>query len=1027
MRDWLPKVQKADTVEAAIQQEAYLKIASDFVSNAASKPAPAAKGFWCKHYEPNLENLRAIDNGLTAVLSFGLSAFVAERPPKPLTSSQSRYFVPATELPAHLGIGGGHSSRSCIVDSADNRRWLELSWVDRKFLVETLDCGAIGWPAKYWLATDAGLRTVFFADPCHLRWNRFKTSVRQAGLWPLWCEASVVVGLRKGPWSGAAHFATIHAAAMSYFETGAADDPLFMLCYDYIVQDLYRGQLPAAVHSEAHRKQVWEWLPQCPIWNLKGHRQQNSRFFQWCTDFSAIGEYLGCFLLILLRVALENKWYKNINDTPLLGNTTEASGVPEEDAPAPQNNDRLAADAAMDYVPTVDEKRLSSACTMHMATGILCDRTRVNLMKMIYIVGAPSKTVHDLQVTTCKTQLGTVEWAVGMCESNWVETCLEYADKLSNSACLLEIGFTRPDASLKDDTLEFFDERRMAKTMLSFVVRLLATEIGEGRMHSEFVPYRMCSLLSKDDGAKQRAFEYFRRCWDTLTACESASLTDDWLRSFLVDLIWPHQVWSREMLIGLAENNFASVCPAAMAEIQASARSFRSSKAVEDSFNVLRESERQHKASKLGRVARWHCVRTSGVLEDSDRRQPQIVESDKDLKGRVVPAGVFESHKENFSLGQEKAERFKRTPRPWAAPKPDDFHQVAVATSALLGSQGDFGSLKRAWLSLLLDPEVMIEVGSGDAISYEIVLEVTPYGAVCWRCSRFTHGQVQWWSLQPPPGAAPWVQRTIMDMTAVKVLEVDVVSPAAFRGEFLGLVSDLPTGLVLMAESTPMHLLKFAASRAFHNLTIGYLRAFADFMEYELPSPRPKSEVDWATFVIRAAEPAVSDDECRRRIEKWRGRSTTETWRTRLTERQAEQLGDVLDKDEAKSLREDVQASKVRARARAAALKPQGKAKPKAGARQPRLKQVKHQQAFTRLQAATYLPEDIRGCLITKDERLHFRWVGSYPNTEAPFSFSCVWNEGITEKQALGRVLRWVWACHTMATGQDCPWDLESL
>lgn len=124
-----------------------------------------------------MEHLRATDR-----LGFGLGGFAVARVPKPLAKTQQRYMVPSSSLPPPLGSQGGQSTRACVRDESTGERWLEVLWTDRRLLIEVLDCGSIGWPSKFYLARYAGVRSIFFRDPCHLRFNRVKSAIKESGL-----------------------------------------------------------------------------------------------------------------------------------------------------------------------------------------------------------------------------------------------------------------------------------------------------------------------------------------------------------------------------------------------------------------------------------------------------------------------------------------------------------------------------------------------------------------------------------------------------------------------------------------------------------------------------------------------------------------------------------------------------------------------------------------------------------------------------------------------------------------------------
>ena len=85
------------------------------------------------------------------------------------------------------------------------------------------------------------------------------------------------------------------------------------------------------------------------------------------------------------------------------------------------------------------------------------------------------------------------------------------------------------------------------------------------------------------------------------------------------------------------------------------------------------------------------------------------------------------------------------------------------------------------------------------------------------------------------------------------------------------------------------------------------------------------------------------------------------------------------------------------------------------------------------LDARSATPADIKALLpfrkgvsVTRDSRLHFRWVGTYPRDEPPFPLSRAFGrDGDAEAHhaALVEVLQWVWREHTASTEEACPFE----
>lgn len=160
-----------------------------FVQEKQSQETVNFKAKQAVRYLANSEYMQAVDHGLQGGVGLSLGHFVVARKLVALAPDQARLYIPAEQLPEEVARLGGFDTRSVVVNRSSGERFLECVWgLGRMCLFGSLDCGAIGFYSKFWLYSSdgAGLRGCFFGDPCHTRYNRFKTAVREAGLWPAW-------------------------------------------------------------------------------------------------------------------------------------------------------------------------------------------------------------------------------------------------------------------------------------------------------------------------------------------------------------------------------------------------------------------------------------------------------------------------------------------------------------------------------------------------------------------------------------------------------------------------------------------------------------------------------------------------------------------------------------------------------------------------------------------------------------------------------------------------------------------------
>lgn len=311
------------------------------------------------------------------------------------------------------------------------------------------------------------------------------------------------VGEGKGPWSGAAHFSALQCAAKSYCSTGSSDDPLFGMCYEWIVSDYYSGQVPPFAFTKQAKQEVWDWMLGCPMWNLKGSRQKPSRWFQWNVLCEDMGRYFGSLFLLILRMWIEAGWWKNASQVPGMSSVAEVEPVPSDEVEAdPTASAEPASSSATPASASAAEKALKhqreqSKCTLHLVGNLLANRVHVALMKMIYVVGRPSHAAHQRQVVECKTQRGTMEWWFSQIGGLWCGIATAIAGVMCNDAACAEVGMPGISNPITGAGADYREFMKIARTFFAFTVALMRAEINEGRMFSEFPPYRMFALAGR--------------------------------------------------------------------------------------------------------------------------------------------------------------------------------------------------------------------------------------------------------------------------------------------------------------------------------------------------------------------------------------------------------------------------------------------------------------------------------------------------------------------------------------------------
>jgi hypothetical protein len=223
------------------RSSAFLAPREVVAGKAKAKSAPRFQ----KAGQPNVEMMRALDHALNGIGSC-LADFACPGKPKALDEACERYFVDAKELPAKFASNIGFKTRSCIVNKVTGHRRFEVSWLsERRVLAECIDAGPIGLAARHFLHQAGDIRGLWTLDPPHVRHDHYLGAVRRAGFIDVFHEARVIIGLRKGPWSGAAHHQTMKQVIHNLRITSNPDDLLFGYCLSGIINDTHKGRPPS--------------------------------------------------------------------------------------------------------------------------------------------------------------------------------------------------------------------------------------------------------------------------------------------------------------------------------------------------------------------------------------------------------------------------------------------------------------------------------------------------------------------------------------------------------------------------------------------------------------------------------------------------------------------------------------------------------------------------------------------------------------------------------------------------------------
>ena len=570
-------------------------------------------------YESNRHNLKAFDHAMSSV-NLPLSLFVPDRSARALGPREIRYSLSKDQWPdgfANLV----RRRRSCIKNEGDGQRFIEapVNDADRELHI-VLDRGPCSWPMAFYLTTKMGALATFTADPPHMFWTDVQGAVKASGLWTTYLEVSLVCSAKGGPWHGCAWLNTMEEAAADYFKNvDLQNDLLFQELFVGICENLHMIN-PMSFGTDEHMAEVRIALKTRLLKMKKGFKVKPARWFSYFDCAAEMEDRWYLDLFILLYLGMRSKWWKTIEDTPLQCSLRLDSMAAEEavvEAPA-------AAASSSDGPRTVrnsDEeiKNLRKSCKnqLMVCCAILCKKGTRGEMAMMNAVIVPLRENFGKMVVMHKTRKGSRQWAIEASQSGFDQVLQETMAVALSPSTTFRMGIQHVTTPLPDHELAI--HLRLAEKSLEFARNLLKVRVLSLGLNDIALPGKFCGLIHHNPVEVDHTLEYLHELWESLQKAEVIALTDPWMKEFLVGMTWPHMPWVRNILVALWECDWEFVPADVIAKIFHYATSFRTTKSVEDGFNVLRDVERESKRGSLCPRTAWHRLLRSDISQDCDR------------------------------------------------------------------------------------------------------------------------------------------------------------------------------------------------------------------------------------------------------------------------------------------------------------------------------------------------------------------------------------------------------------------------
>ena len=990
---------------------------------------------------PNLQQRRlankfcllALDHALQVSLGIeGLKNFQASVPLRALKSQERRYTVPLANCSPSVQAATpkGRCLRVCIVDdSTGGRRW-EVQWSKpRPALIEVIDQGSVGWPARVGLFGSQGnVRGWWDPDPAHRRHNNVLDALKMAGL--NWAKTEVLLleTVGSGPWHGASFFGTFRAAGEEFFENYGVDSEIFLYMYPKLAIQLHAGVLPSEYGAPSHIQWVWERTREAKILCNKGFRPKEGRWFQVFTRGREMHREWAALELVLLYVGLHQQWFFEGEATKT---NARAAVPPSSHASVGKefgNDGGSAADASETRKTTVEasnqeveKAKLKTKNLLHLSYGIAGNDGLRALWFCLTALTEPIMKEHSETLISHSTPRGGQAWAERMANG-----CCEYLGEcflvLSSECILREAGLCQTSSSNTSDWLSDDMAESMCQVLLRYLCRVVGTEYLWLMRYHASLPGFFPALLQNSTQAS--ALVQIREWWECLVAAEGIADNND-LQLALSCIRWPQATWVRELLVGLVEADWKQVPEDVFQEIKDFAQCWKSTKIVEDGFNHLRDRIRHDKGGKLSRVGRTHALMTSSLLEDTGRPPKGESAMGKAIASRDISEAAFHSSSnKSFSLGQEFLDD-------WMQSKDDNSDPLTshegLIWQSILHFRGSWNCMGQIWFSVLALPGTLLHNVDSSGLG-GLVLHATQRGVLVLKV-QLQKVVGTWVRLILPtrPGLMREGIQPLFIVSLDKWTSLPVVALSPRSAASWGWPRQRCSAIQLaVKKEKPSTLLQSAAREGFRMLTVPWMQRL--WVHLKIEGTRPTLEADLAEALIRHVMPDAGAEEVADCLSR-RRRDERPFLNTVLTEEGVQVVEDHMQgmevqevvRSEGKAL---ACAAKLRDKKQATFRDPEHNLAPGAAASSSAVRQEIEAKAYTVAEAKKMLPK-VSYCSIA----IHTdsAWEVKYPKQEPPKSHSRSFTPGESKSSfdALKHCLRWVWSVHTELTGQQCPWKLD--
>ena len=475
----------------------------------------------------------------------------------------------------------------------------------------SIDQGSVGWAASWYAMLHLKAALVLHIDPSHRCHNDLQLAYKASGLWGHMVLTSILYNFSYGPFDGAAWLEQSKTAAEEFAAHGGPQDELFQSYVGAIARDM---GLEDDIGSEGFCENIFSHFVEAECFSKKGPQVKLSRWMSWLDAAAYHDKFWHCRLVAFIYWGIIQGWASKGQRCgiikPLQVNASIADDAPK--VPVPQGDKEAA------------ELRQKCSNTMHVCAQVYSDPVCQQKGRICVRLSAPTRLWHGTQnkhnrsPDSCKEEAYKAAMGIG-----WMGALAETAQMLKDAGALEFCGFTTNygTTSLKALDLKHplvAEEDEMARLFSSLATNILRFRTRGMLFNWACYPGLLVKLLGPTD-VQKKTLATMKEHWGAWTEATAHAAQDAWWRRRLERSCFNQMVVIYAFRLASLVA-FEYVPPALESIIRNSFETIGQTKLIEDTFHDQRDAETRGQPSKSMSCRRKFqvCV-ASGVLNQKHK------------------------------------------------------------------------------------------------------------------------------------------------------------------------------------------------------------------------------------------------------------------------------------------------------------------------------------------------------------------------------------------------------------------------